>query len=113
MSKPILDNSAKAKADFKAKILFETAFIINIPGWQIADANYAAAETAFTITVSSEGVLGCVEPTCGAVSRSFGLTQTTRPLYSAHKHAVAFHAPKLRALRMFAQSGVAKKGMLS
>jgi len=65
------------------------------------------------ITVSSEGVLSCGEPTCSAASRTFGTTPTTRSLFSAHKHAVAFHPPLRRALHVFARSGSAKQGMLS
>ena len=65
------------------------------------------------ITVSSEGVLSCGEPTCSAASRTFGTTPTTRSLFSAHKHAVAFHPPLRRALHVFARGGSAKRAMLS
>jgi hypothetical protein len=112
MSKPLLDNNAKAKADFKGKMLRGESFIIEISGWQECNANYMAAMTTFTITISPEGVLGCGEPACTALSRFFGLTPTTRSLFSAHKHAVAFHAPMLRVEHVFAQGGVVKKAML-
>jgi hypothetical protein len=45
MRKPLLDNSAKAKADFKAMMRPITSFTLNMPVWQIADPNYAEAET--------------------------------------------------------------------
>ena len=113
MSKPFLDNNAKAKADFKARLDPGTSFELKISGWQLADSNYVEAETTLAITVSSEGVLSCGEPTCSAASRTFGTTPTTRSLFSAHKHAVAFHPPLRRALHVFARSGSAKQGMLS
>lgn len=113
MSKPFLDNNAKAKADFKARLDPGTSFELKILGWQLADPNYVEAETTLAITVSSEGVLSCGEPTCSAASRTFGTTPTTRSLFSAHKHAVAFHPPLRRALHVFARSGSAKQGMLS
>ena len=113
MSKPFLDNNAKAKADFKARLDPDTSFELKISGWQLADSNYVEAETTLAITVSSEGVLSCGEPTCSAASRTFGTTPTTRSLFSAHKHAVAFHPPLRRALHVFARSGSAKQGMLS
>ena len=113
MSKPLLDNNAKAKADFKARLDPDTSFELKISGWQLADSNYVEAETTLAITVSSEGVLSCSEPTCSAASRTFGTTPTTRSLFSAHKHAVAFHPPLRRALHVFARSGSAKQGMLN
>ena len=113
MSKPFLDNNAKAKADFKARLDPDTSFELKISGWQLADSNYVEAETTLAITVSSEGVLSCGEPTCSAASRTFGTTPTTRSLFSAHKHAVAFHPPLRRALHVFARSGSAKQGMLN
>ena len=113
MSKPLLDNNAKAKAAFKAMLLPSTSFTLKITGWQIANSNFVEAETTLAITVSSEGVLGCGEPTCSAASRNFGTTATTRSLFSAHKHGVAFHPPLLRALHKFAKSGLAKQGVLS
>ena len=63
MSKPLLDNNAKAKADFKARLDPDTSFELKISGWQLADSNYVEAETTLAITVSSEGVLSCGEPT--------------------------------------------------
>ena len=113
MSKPFLDNNAKAKADFKARLDPGTSFELKILGWQLADPNYVEAETTLAITVSSEGVLSCGEPTCSAASRTFGTTPTTRSLFSAHKHAVAFHPPLRRALHVFARGGSAKHAMLS
>ena len=113
MSKPLLDNNAKAKADFKARLDPDTSFELKISGWQLADSNYVEAETTLAITVSSEGVLSCGEPTCSAASRTFGTTPTTRSLFSAHKHAVAFHPPLRRALHVFARGGSAKRAMLS
>ena len=112
MSKPLLDNNRKAKADFKAKMLRGEPFVIEISGWQECNANYMAAATTFAITVSQEGVLGCGEPACAALSRFFGQTPTTRSLFSAHKHAVAFHPPMLRKEQVFARGGVVKKAML-
>jgi len=113
MSKPLLDNNGKAKAAFKAMLLPSTSFTLKITGWQIANSNFVEAETTLAITVSSEGVLGCGEPTCSAASRNFGTTATTRSLFSAHKHGVAFHPPLLRALHKFAKIGLAKQGVLS
>ena len=51
MSKPFLDNSAKAKADFKARLDPGTSFELKILGWQLADPNYVEAETTLAITV--------------------------------------------------------------
>ena len=72
MRKPLLDNSVKAKSDFKAMMRPGTFLLINISGWQIADPNNAEAETTLALAVPSEGVLSCGEPTCSARSRSFG-----------------------------------------
>ena len=72
MRKPLIDNSAHAKAGFKAMMRPGTSFTLNISGWQIADPNNSEAETTVALAVSSEGVLSCGEPTCSAGSRSFG-----------------------------------------
>jgi hypothetical protein len=85
MTKPLLANSAKAKADFKAMMRPGTSFKLNIWGWQIANPNYAKAEITMALAVPSEGVLNCGEPTCSAGSRSFGTTATTRPLFCAER----------------------------
>jgi hypothetical protein len=113
MTKPLLANSAKAKADFKAMMRPGTSFKLNIWGWQIANPNYAKAEIRMALAVPSEGVLNYGEPTCSAGSRSFGTTATTRSLFCAHKYELVFHPPLRRAVHKFARSGLAKQGVLS
>jgi hypothetical protein len=94
-------------------LAFYFGFALNVSGWQLADPNYAEAETTVAFTVPSQGVLSCDEPTCSAGSRTFGTTATTRSLFSAHKHGVAFHTPLRRAMHKFARSGMASDAQVS
>ena len=69
MSKPVLDNSGTAKSAFKANLSKQGKFSLIITGWQAADKSFLSDVTELRLVVSSDGVLSCDEPACGAESR--------------------------------------------
>ena len=81
MSEPVLNNSGTAKSAFKANLSKQGRFSLIITGWQAADKSFLSDVTELRLVVSSDGVLSCDEPACGAESRSFCLTPTTRSLF--------------------------------
>ena len=69
MSKPVLDNSGTAKSAFKANLSKQGRFSLIITGWQAAGESFQSDVTELRLVVSSDGVLSCDEPACGAESR--------------------------------------------
>jgi hypothetical protein len=63
MGNALLENITKAAANFKALVRSGTSFRLKISGWQIANQNYAVAETAVALTVPFKVLLSCFEPT--------------------------------------------------